>query len=154
MKISSRTFLWLPVLGFQAITGAWSAPMIAPTFEEALSKSEHVVVTEYLKYEKRGPVDYFYGPFAIYRVVKVLKGKSLIGKIRVRYDFDDGSACIVPEGFKFNDAMMPAKGSQWILFLTSKDSRQNFWGTYRGDYGRWTANEDNLKKVVNSTIHE
>ena len=153
MKISGRAFLWLSVLGFQAITGAWASPMVAPTFEEALSKSEYVVVAEYLKYEKKGPVDYFYGPFAIYRVVKVLKGKPLIGKIRVQYYFDDGSACIVPEGFKFNDTMMPAKGSQWILFLASKDSREKFWSTYRGDYGRWIATEDNLEKVITSTVN-
>lgn len=126
--------------------------MLAPTIEEAIESSQYIVVAEYSEYSKRWQhkIGYFYGPRATYKVSQTLKGNSpLLKVIRVRYDFHNGSPCIEPEKWTFDKKIMPHKGSLWILFLKSKDNEEDIWETYRGDYGRWEATDENLNKIKN-----
>jgi hypothetical protein len=126
-----------------------SAPVLGPTEQEALEHSAFIVVAEHAGYSKKwfGKIDYFHGPLADYRVIQVLKGGALPKRIRVRYDFHDGSPCLSPPDWKFKEEFMPAKGSRWVLFLEEKSDRDDFWQTYRGDYGRWPANKANIDRV-------
>lgn len=125
-----------------------SSPMMAPTVQEAVDQSQYIVVGEYSGYSSDShPIDYFYGPQASYRIVEHLKGEKLQGKIVIRYDFSDGSACIAPEDWAFSGQMMPKKASRWILFLQNSDNAGKVWNTYRGDYGRWPATQENLDQI-------
>ena len=129
-------------------TNAYSKPMFAPTIDEALKSSSYIVVAEYAGYSKHwNKIDYFYGPIATYKVIEILKGSTLPESIQIQYDFTDGSACIVPQNWNFNEKYMPKKRSRWILFLQSKSDKENIWKTYRGDYGRWEADESNIIKI-------
>lgn len=44
---------------------------------------------------------------------------------------------------------MPKKGSRWILFL-NKDAQIKYWTTYRGPFGRWDANFENIQEAENA----
>lgn len=124
---------------------AYAKPAMAPSQVEA-ADSTHIVIAQYQSYSKGSYIDYFTGPIAKYKIVKVLKGNSLDNKtIKVQYDFQDGSGCLPENGWKFTDSLMPAKQSKWILFLEKGDDGKYY--TYRGDYGRWKVNEDNINKV-------
>lgn len=134
---------------FPLVQNAYSKPMLAPTLEEAIERSEYIVVAEYSEYSKRwDKIGYFYGPLAMYKVIEILKGNNALPQIiPIQYDFQDGSPCIEPENWTFDEKLMPQKESRWILFLTSKDNEQEIWETYRGDYGRWEAIEENFNKI-------
>lgn len=137
---------------FLLVENIYSKPMSAPTIEEAIESSEYILVAEYSEYSKRWQhkISYFYGPRATYRVNQILKGNSTLPKaIQVRYDFQDGSPCIESEKWRFDEKVMPQKGSRWILFLKSKGNEEDIWETYRGDYGRWEATDENFNKIKN-----
>jgi len=122
----------------------YAKPMLSPTKEEAY-QSQLIVIAEYIGYISDNQISYFHGPIAQYRIIQVLKGVSRSMDLSVRYDFHDGSACVEEEGWKFSEELMPDIGSKWILFLGEDAS--NYWTTYRGDFGRWIANPENLKQV-------
>lgn len=121
----------LLVLLLSTTVFAWAKPMMAPTLESAVQQSATIVEVEYLGYD-RGPVSYFSGPVANYRVLRALKGSSP-KDLKVRYDFTDGSACLAPKSWSFSDKMMPKPGSRWILLLQTKGSPST---TFRGNFGR------------------
>ena len=123
----------------------WASPMFAPTKEEAF-RSPLIVIGEYQGYKPRGEINYFRGPIARYKVIEVMKGSPMSKILDVRYDFQDGSACLAPEGEKFTKDWMPPVGSRWVLFL-NKDKGEMYFSTYRGDFGRWPATEANIKEV-------
>lgn len=123
-------------------------PMISPTPEDAAERCELIVIAEFVNYRPRGKIGYFSGPIANYKILQVLKGNPLKGIIRVRYDFEDGTPCIAPEGWKFSNDLMPSKASKWILFLVGKTDDAKAYKTYRGDYGRRPASEENIQKVI------
>lgn len=121
----------------------WAKPMPAPTLERAVRDSAVIVEVEYLGFDQSDEVTYFSGPVARYRVLKSLKGNT-DGKLRVRYDFTDGSACIAPKEWKFSQQKMPEPGSRWFLFLTGSGSPA---GTYRGSFGRQSADPKMRAKI-------
>ena len=126
-------------------------PMPSPTKDEAVA-SPWIVVGRYRGYHKSSveKIGYFNGVIAVYEVEEVIKNGPFPKKIEVYYEFGDGSACIAPEDWNFDKALMPRAGSKWILFL-KRESEQHVYMTYRGDYGRWKATEENvaaIKKAV------
>lgn len=132
---------------FLGYSSVFAKPMPAPTKGEAF-KSSLIVIVEYTGYKSEGKIDYFGGPIAQYKLVRVLKGINAPKVFDVRYDFTDGSACIAEVGWKFTENLMPQKGSKWILFL-NKDTQTKHLTTYRGPFGRWEANSGNITEVEN-----
>lgn len=126
--------------------------MFAPTKEEAF-KSPLIAIVEYTGYKSEGKIDYFSGPIAQYKLVRVLKGTNALKVLEVLYDFTDGSACIAEVGWKFTENLMPQKGSKWILFL-NKDAQAKHLTTYRGPFGRWEANSGNITEVEKALERE
>lgn len=152
MKNHYKNFKKLVVMIFLCVwglsfSGALGKPMYSPTKEEAL-KSQYIVIVEYIGYEKQAlkEIDYFNGPVARYKVIRILRGENLPEILNVRYDFHDGSACLPQEGWKFTDDTMPQVASQWLLFLNQQGGTSSF-ATYRGDYGRWQATKENIKEI-------
>lgn len=125
----------------------FAKPMRAPSLEEAIDQSPVIVVAEYRGYQEDGEVSYFYGPFAAYRIRKVLKGAYPDEQVQIQYHFHDGSACLAEEGWTFAPALMPEPGSRWILFLRHQAARKDPHtekitnATYRGSYGRMRWSE-------------
>jgi hypothetical protein len=124
---------------------AYSEPMRIPTREEAL-RSNWIVIAQYISHKESlsGKIDYFHGPIAQYKIIRVLSGNNLNQTIDVRYDFQDGSACLALENWKFTEDTMPQTNSEWILFL---EQENGIFTTYRGDYGRWEATRENIKEI-------
>jgi hypothetical protein len=118
-------------------------PMPSPTLDDGVTRSKTIVVVKYQGYRASGKIDYFGGPVAEYKVVRTLKGTAP-GTLSVRYDFQDGSACLAESDWKFSPSMMPKVGSQWILLLTT-DTEPAV--TYRGDFGRIPYTTENLTKI-------
>ncbi len=145
MKKLALSIAFICCLGYSSV---FAKPMSAPTKKEAF-KSSLVVIVEYTGYKSEGEIDYFGGPIAQYKLVRVLKGPNALKVFDVRYDFTDGSACIAEVGWKFTENLMPQKGSKWILFL-NKDSQVKYLTTYRGSFGRWEANAENIIEVENA----
>lgn len=111
-----------------------------------------IVIAEYDSYQRTLPPTYFGGALATYKVKSILKANQLPAlkaaqAIVVRYDFQDGSACIEDGNWKFSEKLMPAKGSKWILFLEQFRSSPPTYLTYRGDYGRRQATQQNVDAV-------
>lgn len=136
---------------------AWAKPMPAPTLKEGVRSAPVILVADYQAYRK-GPgqaaIDYFDGPLARYRVVKVLKGTYTNRQAEIRYDFTDGSACLAKQGWTFTPARMPAENSRWILLLKAPlDTLPAAYATYRGEYGRqpWS---DALEQKIEALLRE
>lgn len=131
---------------------AHAKPMMPATPEEAV-KWPLIVTAKFVGYELPKQYNqetlYMSGLVATYDVGKVLKNKAtppgLPQTIKVNYAFHDGSACLADQSWHFEAKQMPKKGSSWILFLMPQ-SNQAF-STYRGDYGRWPATNEQLKRV-------
>ncbi len=125
----------------------YGKPMFVPTKEEAI-QSKWIVIARYAGYKNPTSykIDYFQGPIAKYKIINILKGDVIGKNINVRYDFQDGSACLPLKGWKFTKDKMPQIKSEWILFLKQKSDKKIF-VTYRGDYGRWKATEENIKEI-------
>lgn len=116
--------------------------MPSPTLAQGVEQCPLIVVARYQGYQASAKVDYFQGVTANYKVVRTLKGKA-DGRLTVRYDFQDGSACLADPNWKFQPTMMPEKGSTWILLLRSSEPAS----TYRGDFGRLKSTAENLKRI-------
>ncbi len=137
LLLSLATLLIIPI-------NTYAKPMPAPTIDQAL-RSEWIVVGRFISYKKKSTVkvDYFDGVIATYEVIQILKNRTLRKQIKIHYEFQDGSACIASEGWKFEKDTMPKVGSTWILFLNRQDNGELF-TTYRGDYGRWKATKEEI----------
>ncbi|MCE5286723.1 MAG: hypothetical protein LLG02_12865 [Pelosinus sp.] len=126
---------------------ALAKPMNSPSIEEAI-KSDLIVIAEYKGYKpQQEKIEYFVPPIAKYSFIKMLKGNNVDKEINLIYEFQDGSACIEKESWKFSEELMPVVGSKWILFLKCKDGE--YYSTYRGDYGRWRLTDQNYEEVTN-----
>lgn len=125
----------------------YSKPMPSPAPQKAI-KSKWIVIAEYTGYKKdnSGEISYFQGPIANYKILKSLKGNIIEKNVNIRYDFQDGSACMALKGWEFTKGKMPSVKSKWILFLKNMNDKQ-IYSTYRGDYGRWKVTEENIKKI-------
>lgn len=137
-----RYFFFL-IISTIPLSAASAKPMLAPSIEDACN-SHSVVEAEYLSYRPQkllGEIKYFTPPMAQFRVIKKLRGSDIPEYILVRYDFDDGSACLTPPVWTFSSTLMPKKNSRWILFLQTIEDTPAWFQTYRGDYGRMTPGE-------------
>ena len=122
----------------------YAKPMPSPTKDQAI-KSKWIIVGRFTGYQKKrsSKVDYFNGVIASYEVIQILKNRTLPNQIKIHYEFQDGSACITPQKWKFEKDSMPKLGSKWILFLNKRDNGELF-TTYRGDFGRWKATKEEI----------
>ena len=120
--------------------------MLAPTKDDAYN-SPHIVLAEYLDYlpNKEGTA-YFAPPIARYKIIRILKGEQVPQTLKLRYDFSDGTACIAPKKWEFNDKFMPEPKSKWLLFLQGKNKSQIF-SSYRGPFGRMKASKQNVTEA-------
>jgi len=125
-------------------------PMLAPTLDEAIS-SDAIVLAEYIGYNDSFNIEYFNGPIAHYKVIRILKGDSVKKYIKVEYSFHDGSPCMEPEDWKFSSSIMPKVGSKFILFINGSD-KHDYYYTYRGDYGRKEADEKYIHEIEGAVI--
>ena len=119
--------------------------MLQPTLEEAL-RSPLIIVAEYIGPLPEQKMTYFSGARVQYKVVEVLKGTPPVSPLSVRYLFNDGSACLEPEGWTFEKERMPSRRSHWILFLTGTDESGEH-QTYRGNFGRREATPAQVSEV-------
>lgn len=96
-----------------------------------------IIRAPFLSYRSRTtpePIGDFSPPIARFEHVATLGGEAVPVEFEVRYDFDDGSACLVPEGWSFASRLMPAESSEWLLFQTAQE--EGTYRTYQGDFGR------------------
>ncbi|HOJ76487.1 MAG TPA: hypothetical protein PLZ08_00115 [Bacillota bacterium] len=125
-------------------------PMVAPDVKEAVVHSTSIVIAKYKHYSSNNTIDYFNGPIATYSLEEILKGAAVNKTLKVKYRFEDGSACLPEDGWQFHDLIMPKKGSSWILFVDSKTD--GIFNTYRGNYGRWEATPENIRIIKDLII--
>jgi tetratricopeptide (TPR) repeat protein len=116
------------------------------TYDNAI-RSEAIVIAEYEGYEPSATIRYNSPPKAYYHMVELLKGPPFNRAMPVRYAFHVPAASELPPGWKFDEKMMPAKGSKWILFIEWAVPERGQYNTYYGSYGRQEATEANLNKL-------
>ena len=117
---------------------AEAKPQLPATMAEAC-QAQSIVEAEYVSYrpqELLGKVEYFTPPMAQFKVLRKLSGRNTPEYILVRYDFDDGSACVAEPNWRFSAEKMPKKESRWILFLNPIEATPSWFQTYRGSFGR------------------
>ncbi|MDZ4836904.1 MAG: hypothetical protein SGJ27_24240 [Candidatus Melainabacteria bacterium] len=156
----------LPPVKGQVIIAEKPAPYVVPSravvdaenvnenTEEALSftnaflKSESIVLAEYKGYEAGDHVGYFDPPTAQYKIETYLKGPPLNKALPLRYEFRRNLAGEVrPADWKWSPALMPAKGSKWIIFIPNAVPVAGRFETFHGAYGRQELTDDNLDAI-------
>ena len=119
------------------------------TYDNAI-RSEAIVIAEYEGYEPSAAIRYNSPPKANFHLFELLKGPPFNRALPVRFAFHipNASASQAPPGWKFDDkAVMPEKGSKWILFIEWAVPERGQYNTYYGSYGRQPATEANLDKL-------
>ncbi|CAN5383533.1 hypothetical protein BH11CYA1_BH11CYA1_32400 [soil metagenome] len=119
----------------------------ALTYENAYKYSEFIGICTYQGYDKTDGITYYHPPVARFRIDKILKGPNLNKAMPVRFEFHDKSDGEPEKGWKFGLDKMPAVGSKWLLFTEMAIPTNGAFETYRGNFGRQEANEENLNKV-------
>lgn len=127
-----------------AIPTAEAEPMPEATLEDycntaAIVEAEYV---SYKPYRADEEISYFGTPLATYKVTKLVHGKTTPATLEVRYDFQNGSACLAPSDWKFSESLMPKRGSKWLLLLQEFNGG---YATFRGDEGRKAIGEESAK---------
>ena len=112
--------------------------------------SEAIVIAIYTGYEKEkgNDITFFRPPKAIYHIEKRLKGPPLGSTLPIRYEFHDKTGASRPDNWKFDESMMPKKGSKWIIFIPNCVPIDGMMDTYHGSFGRLEATDDNLDKIL------
>lgn len=123
-----------------------SLAQFTKTFQNA-AHSESIVIADYLGYDKSPDIQYYHPPLARYHITKILKGPPLNKDLPIRYEFHDRSKAPAPPDWKFGPDKMPAKGSEWIIFIKNAVPREGMFDTYEGSYGRQPSTEDNLNQI-------
>lgn len=142
---------------FSLVGSVKAKPMPPATLVEGLRNSV-VLRCRYLGLSGNAKESsYFSGVRVRYRVEAVIKDKRqkpaqnvTVGKsVEVIYQFDDGTACLAPPGWKFDPAVMPALDSSWILILreASDKAGKPVFDTYRGSWGRFRYSEERLREI-------
>lgn len=121
----------------------------ALSYETAFSQSENIVVAEFVGYDKTKPITYYTPPKAHYRITEYLKGAPFNKALPIKYEFHDK---IVgeekPKDWKFDEvALMPKKGSKWIMFIPTAVPLDGMLETFHGKYGRQEFNEANYDEI-------
>lgn len=135
----------LTVISF--LCAAEAEPMPAPSFDALCAETKNVIVAEYQSYEPNSPtgvIDYFDAPVAVFKRLQTVAGDETASEVNVRFDFHDGSPCMAPSGWKFEQRQMPQRGARFILFLTEKNDKGTY-STYRGEFGRFLESPDTHK---------
>lgn len=121
----------------------------ALTYETAFAQSENIVVAEFVGYDKHKPITYYTPPKAHYKITEYLKGAPFNKALPIKYEFHDK---IVgeekPADWKFDEvALMPKKGSKWIMFIPTAVPLDGMLETFHGKYGRQEFNEANYDEI-------
>lgn len=119
----------------------------ALTLENAYTYSEFIGICTYDGYVKAEGITFYHPPVARFKIDKVLKGPKLNRDMPIRYEFHDKTGDEKPKDWKFSDAVMPAKGSKWIIFTDQAIPTNGAFETYHGSFGRLEANDTNLDKI-------
>ncbi|HBP21397.1 MAG TPA: hypothetical protein DEA08_26870 [Planctomycetes bacterium] len=120
---------------------AEAKPMAAPTLEQAL-RAPLIVVAEFNRHDDEAKPSYFGGVPTWWYVDEVWKAPKEGGPrcgakrevVSVSWAFSDGSACIEPKDWTFDEERLAKSGQRYLLFLTPAGKGYR---TYRGSYGRW-----------------
>src|ERR1700733_7069299 len=114
---------------------------------DARYRCELIIVAEYIRYSATREITYSDGTRAYYYPIKILTGPPLSRKINLKYDFYDKSGQSAPDGWKFDEAMMPVRGSKWILFIPHATPNEDMFETFQGSIGRVEYNKKNIEEV-------
>jgi hypothetical protein len=116
-------------------------------YETALTHSEGIILATYEGVD-RGDFHWNNPPTSHWHREKILKGPPMNQEVPVRFEFHDAVNPAMPAGWKWVEkAVMPEKGSSWILFFEGAYARSGAWDTYQGSYGRQPATDENLNKL-------
>jgi len=132
---------------FCFLSAAEAEPIAAPSFDALCAETKNVIVAEYQSYEPSSPtqpISYFDPPVAVFKRLQTVAGDETASEVRVRFDFHDGSPCMAPSEWKFEQGQMPQRGARFILFLTEKNDKGTY-SSYRGDFGRFLQAPDTYK---------
>ncbi len=119
----------------------------AKSFENAYSYCEFIGICVYEGYEKSPDITFFHPPIANFKIEKILKGPKLNRTFPVRFEFHDKTAKDRPKDWKFSEDMMPKKGSRWLLFTDAAIPTNGAFETFRGNFGRMEATDENLDQI-------
>ncbi len=118
------------------------------SIEKAVERSESVVLAKYLDCESLDSISYYSSPKTRFLKLKVLKGEKVPRHFFILYDFHTMQNHHKPPDWKFDQSMLPARDSEWILFLASKQFlHPEVFDTYRGSFGRLESSKMNLEIV-------
>ncbi|HEY9756483.1 MAG TPA: hypothetical protein V6C97_15050 [Oculatellaceae cyanobacterium] len=117
-------------------------------FENAI-RSESICISEYVGCEKTGDVRFNSPPATQWHIDRILKGPPLNKHLPLRFDFHTLEVTKQPTGWKFNESMLPTKGSKWIIFIefAVPEGTKKLYTTFDGSYGRQPATEENLNDL-------
>jgi tetratricopeptide (TPR) repeat protein len=112
-------------------------------------RSESILIAEYRGYDKNGDIRFNSPPMSHWHIEKILKGPPMNKDLPLRYDFHPTGVKDPPPGWKFDESMMPQKGSKWIIFIefTVTEGVNHWYLPYYGSYGRQPATEENLNTL-------
>ncbi|HEY9760422.1 MAG TPA: tetratricopeptide repeat protein [Oculatellaceae cyanobacterium] len=112
-------------------------------------RSESILLAEYKGYDKSSDIRFNSPPMTHWHIDKILKGPPLNKDLPLRYDFHPTGVKDPPPGWKFDESMMPEKGSKWIIFIefSVPDGVKRWFLPYAGSYGRQPATEENLNTL-------
>jgi hypothetical protein len=121
----------------------------ASSLENTFRASEWVGKVRYLRYETRGKVTLANPPSATYASIKCFKGPLIFSNLTLLFEFDPPETEEKRNRWKFNEAMMPAPGSEWIIFIPNAvPVPGKGMSTYRGSFGRMEATAENLEALT------
>lgn len=120
-------------------------------YETAFAQCENIVIADFVAAEldKAHPPTYFTPPKVRYHIVEHLKGAPFNRAIALKYEFHDEIISEEkPADWKFDESMLPKKGSKWILFIPNAVPIDGMLHTYHGRYGRQEFTEENYDKIL------
>jgi len=119
------------------------------SLETACTRTELIVLCTYEGIQKGTEINYNNPPITIWNRGQILKGPPTNPKIPIWFEFHDYiKNGPVPKDWKFDEkAMMPEKGSKWIIFIENFYAKNGAYTTYQGSYGRQPATEANLNQL-------
>ncbi len=142
-----RRALALGFLGLAVALPTASKPMEEPTVADGL-RADAIVVARFVAVGDASQAQYFGGVPTRYALVDVLQGDAPPRDFDLSYAFHDGSACLEPNGWRFDPALLPAPESEWLLFLVRPSRPGESFGTVRGDWGRWESTPTELVRLL------
>lgn len=121
-----------------------------PDMETLFMKAETILVVEFSRYQphNKKPITFRNPPTAYFHIEEHIKGAPLSCSPPVRFDFTDNPNTPAPAGWKFNDSLMPRKGSKWIIFIPNTVPNDGQFETYHGSAGRLEYNEANIDELL------